>query len=174
MKLWEGTVSYRGQKTETLSRREVAQFVGVVPQASPPVFNFTVRDTDCNGALSFLTGAARSDVECDWDAVDSALLLAGVDALAERPIGELSGGERQRVIIARALAQTPRVLLLDEPSNHLDINHQLEIFDLLYRLNREEGLALLCSTHDLNLAARVLSANMGYGWRRYARQRSFA
>lgn len=153
MKLWDGTVSYRGQASETLSRREVAQFVGVVPQASPPVFNFTVRDLVAMGRYPFLR-ALRGLMSSDWDAVDSALLVAGVHALAERPIGELSGGERQRVIIARALAQTPRVLLLDEPSNHLDINHQLEIFDLLYRLNREEGLALLCSTHDLNLAAQ--------------------
>ena len=153
MKLWEGKVLYREKASENLTRRDVAQFVGVVPQVSVPVFNFTVRDLVAMGRYPFLR-ALRGLLPSDWDAVDRALYLAGVDALAERPIGELSGGERQRVIIARALAQTPRVLLLDEPSNHLDINHQIEIFDLLYRLNREEGLALLCSMHDLNLAAQ--------------------
>ena len=153
MKLWEGTVSYRGKASETLNRRDIAQFVGVVPQVNVPVFSFTVRDLVAMGRYPFLR-ALRGLLPSDWDAVDRALFLAGVDLLADRSIGELSGGERQRVIIARALAQTPRVLLLDEPSNHLDINHQIEIFDLLYRLNREEGLALLCSTHDLNLAAQ--------------------
>jgi iron complex transport system ATP-binding protein len=73
--------------------------------------------------------------------------------LTSRSILELSGGERQRVVIARALAQQPRLLLLDEPTNHLDINHQVEILDLLYDLNRSDGLAIVCVTHDLNAAA---------------------
>ena len=147
MKLWEGTVSYRGQTSETLSRREVAQFVGVVPQASPPVFNFTVRDLVAMGRYPFLR-ALRGLMSSDWDAVDRALSLAGVDALAERPIGELSGGERQRVIIARALAQTPRVLLLDEPFSALDDELRFRLIDEVGTIIRQRGLPAIHVTHD--------------------------
>jgi iron complex transport system ATP-binding protein len=87
-----------------------------------------------------------------------ALDQTGILHLEAREAVALSGGERQRVAIARALAQAPRLLLLDEPTNHLDINHQVEVFDLLHQLNQEQGLAILCVTHDLNLAAEYCSA----------------
>ena len=86
-------------------------------------------------------------------AVDEAMERTGTRSLAERSILELSGGERQRVIIARALAQQPRLLLLDEPTNHLDIAHQVEVLDLLYDLNRNDRLAIVCVTHDLNVVS---------------------
>ncbi len=79
--------------------------------------------------------------------------LTETDALADRVITELSGGEQQRVVVAMALAQEPEVLLLDEPTVHLDLSHQVEILDLLRRLNRERGLTVLATMHDLNLAA---------------------
>ena len=101
--------------------------------------------------------------------VQQALEQTDTAALAERSIVELSGGERQRVIIARALAQRPRILLLDEPTTHLDINHQVEVFDLLYQLNQEQGLTLLCVTHDLNFAAEYChSVLVMYQGRTYA------
>ncbi|MBM4466682.1 MAG: ABC transporter ATP-binding protein, partial [Chloroflexi bacterium] len=79
-------------------------------------------------------------------------LTATLD-LAERPFNELSGGEKQRVIMAMALAQEPDILLLDEPTVHLDINHQVEVLELIKRLNRQQGLTVLATMHDLNLAA---------------------
>ncbi len=79
--------------------------------------------------------------------------LTGVADLASRPFNELSGGERQRVVVAMALAQEPEILLLDEPVVHLDISHQVEILELVKRLNRERGLTVLATMHDLNLAA---------------------
>jgi iron complex transport system ATP-binding protein len=81
------------------------------------------------------------------------MVRMGVRDLARRPFHELSGGERQRVIIARALAQEPEILLLDEPTSHLDIRHQVEIYDLMAELNAERGLTIVSVLHDLNLAA---------------------
>ena len=82
------------------------------------------------------------------------MAATSVAELADRSFNELSGGERQRVLVALALAQTPRLLLLDEPTAHLDIHHQIEVLELVARLNRETGLTVLASLHDLNLAAR--------------------
>ena len=87
-------------------------------------------------------------------AVEEALCLTDILALAERPVTELSGGERQRVLLARALAQEPDVFLLDEPTAHLDIGHQFEVLELVRRLTVERELVTVLSSHDLNLAAR--------------------
>jgi iron complex transport system ATP-binding protein len=89
----------------------------------------------------------------DREVVGRMLALTSTEALARRPFNELSGGEQQRVIIAMALAQEPRVLLLDEPVVHLDVNHQVEILELIRRLNRDAGLTVLATMHDLNLAS---------------------
>jgi iron complex transport system ATP-binding protein len=91
----------------------------------------------------------------DVAAVREALALAGVLDLRDAPVDTLSGGERQRALIARALAQEPRVLLLDEPTSHLDLRHQRDVAGLLGRLRRERRMAILLVSHDLNLAAEV-------------------
>lgn len=152
MPLWSGSLTFGDRRADELSRREIARFLGVVPQEAAPPFAFSVRELVAMGRHPFLRRFRGMGAD-DLQIVEEALVRADVLELADRSLVELSGGERQRVIIARALAQTPSILLLDEPSNHLDINHQVEVFDLLYRLNQEAGLTLLCSTHDLNFAA---------------------
>jgi iron complex transport system ATP-binding protein len=90
----------------------------------------------------------------DMEIVEKAMRMTDVLRLADREIDQVSGGERQRVIIARALAQRPKVLLLDEPTLHLDVNHQLEVLDLVQDLAKSEGLTVIMVSHDLDLAAR--------------------
>jgi iron complex transport system ATP-binding protein len=100
------------------------------------------------------TGWLGSFSQADERIIRQAMERADVARLAERRVGELSGGEAQRVLVARALAQQAGIMLLDEPTTHLDFHYQVEILDLLQSLARDEGLAVLAAIHDLNLAAR--------------------
>ncbi len=125
--------------------------MAVVPQMSPSPFDFTVREIVRMGRTPHLS-RLQGESGADREAVEHALKLTDTVALADRPVTELSGGELQRVIIARGLAQESPIMLLDEPVAFLDINHQIQIFDLLARLNAEEGRSILCVSHDLNLA----------------------
>lgn len=150
--LRQGEVRLAGRPLRDYTPREQARLVAVVPQVSVPVFAFSVREVVEMGRNPHL-GRFSAPGPLDRDAVDEALTLTDVVHLQHRAIDQLSSGELQRVTIARALAQHPRVLLLDEPTAHLDLGHQLDIFDLLVRLNVEQGLSVLCVSHDLNLAA---------------------
>ena len=149
--LREGEVFLAGKPLRQYSTREQAQVLAVVPQPSVPVFAFSVREMVEMGRHPHL-GRFTAFGETDRAAVDEAVELTDIAHLQSRTVDQLSAGELQRVIIARALAQRPRVLLLDEPTAHLDIGHQMDIFELLVRLSGE-GLAILCISHDLNLAA---------------------
>jgi iron complex transport system ATP-binding protein len=149
---WSGKVGVDGRDLTQLSRRDLARTVAVVPQETLSTFAFSASEIVAMGRhphLRRIGGLGSSDRR----AVDEAMERTGTRSLAERSILELSGGERQRVIIARALAQQPRLLLLDEPTNHLDIAHQVEVLDLLYDLNRNDRLAIVCVTHDLNVVS---------------------
>ena len=149
---WAGVVRLDGVDMTTLGRRQLARTLAVVPQDTVSPFAFTAGEIVAMGRHPYLRRfGGLSPV--DQHAVADAMERTGTAHLTSRSILELSGGERQRVIIARALAQQPRLLLLDEPTNHLDINHQVEVLDLLYDLNRSDGLAIICVTHDLNAAA---------------------
>lgn len=132
---------------------EVAKQMAVVPQDTVIAFNFTALDVVLMGRNPHLS-RFQMESEKDIAIARKAMELTNTWHLAERPINELSSGERQRVIIARALAQEPKVLLLDEPTVHLDINNQLEIMDLLKELCTKKGLIVLAVFHDFNLAAR--------------------
>ena len=138
----------------TLTDREVASIFAVVPQSSSTDFPFTGRDIVSMGRLphmrSRLSGTRREDL----DAVQNALDITGAAHLADRAFFQLSGGERQRIVIARALAQEPAALLLDEPTVYLDISGQLDMMDLIKRLNKEKSLTIFAVLHDINLAAR--------------------
>lgn len=147
-----GAVLINGEDMSKWDRRRVARKIGVVPQHST-IFPFTVLDVVLMGRFPHVRTLEREKAE-DLEAVRNAMRLTGTLHLAERLIDELSGGEMQRVIIARALAQEPQVLLLDEPTLHLDISHQLEVLELIRRITRERGLITILVSHDLNLASR--------------------
>ena len=138
----------------TLTDREVASTFAVVPQSSSTDFPFTVRDIVMMGRIPHYHSRLSPSRKHDAEKVSAAMAASGCTHLADRPFSELSGGERQRVVIARALAQEPRILLLDEPTVYLDISGQLEMMDLIARLNRENALTVVAVLHDINLAAR--------------------
>ncbi len=147
-----GRVALQGRNINTLSRREVARQIAVIPQDTALLFEFSVLDMVLMGRTPHLKRLQRSG-EKDLALACEALGQTDMRHLKDRKVTELSGGERQRAIIARALAQEPSLLLLDEPDSHLDIGHQVEILDLLKDLNRTRSLTLLYVSHDLNLAA---------------------
>lgn len=150
--LTEGLIRLDGEQLSGLSRQEIARSIAVLPQDASCAFPFSVREIVTMGRYPHM-GRFQSLGPADEEIVEEALVLTDTLRLEGRSITALSGGERQRAMVARALAQRPKLLLLDEPTSHLDINHQVEVFDLLQHLNREQGLTLICVTHDLNYAA---------------------
>jgi len=131
----------------------VAQRIATVPQVFSVPFAFSVREIVELGRTPHLRTFAGLST-ADRHAVEQALHLTGTQELSHRIFNELSGGERQRVVIAMALAQEPEILLLDEPTQHLDLARQAEILDIVSDLNQSKGLTVLAAIHDLNLAAR--------------------
>lgn len=146
-----GSLSLEGRPLESYGRRELAQTIAFVPQTVVLPFPFTCRELVMMGRYARMTGPGL-DERAHEEAVLGALRATGVESLAGRRFSELSGGEAQRVRIAQALAQEGRVLLLDEPTSHLDVAHQLELMALLRQL-AEGGQTVVTSLHDLNLAA---------------------
>jgi iron complex transport system ATP-binding protein len=132
---------------ETMSRREIACRIAVVPQETPSDVPLTVRQMVLLGRFAH-QGAWGQEPEKDRTITDHCMQRLGIASLAERRFSQLSGGERQRVVIARALAQQPSILLLDEPNSHLDLAHQLEVYRLVQSL-AAEGLCVLIICHDL-------------------------
>jgi cobalamin transport system ATP-binding protein len=151
-----GRVCLLGDEASRLPRREAARRVAVVPQEFTVQFPYTVRQIVEMGRTPRLNLLGTLGAE-DHTAVASALATTNIAHLADRVFNELSGGERQRVLLALALAQEGHILLLDEPTAHLDIRWQIETLELLRRLNAERGLTILAALHDLNLAARYFS-----------------
>ncbi len=138
----------------TLSARELATTFAVVPQSSSTDFSFTAEDIVRMGRMPHIGSRFAGESKADLHIVREAMEKTDTARLAGRIFSELSGGERQRVVIARAIAQEPKTLLLDEPTVYLDINGQFEIMDLIRRLNREHGITIIAVLHDVNLAAR--------------------
>jgi len=143
----------------TMPQIEVARTVAFVPQESPQVFPFTVMETVLMGRYPHHYGAAWS-AGLGWESAEDVLIAeqamqsTDLTHLAGRSVMDLSGGERQRCMIARALAQAPQVLLLDEPTAFLDLQHQIEICAIVRRLKEERGLTVVLVSHDLNLASQ--------------------
>jgi iron complex transport system ATP-binding protein len=146
-----GTVRVEGRETASLGRRELARVVGYVPQAGDAPFDLTVREAVMLGRTPHFGLSPRTE---DRAKVEDAIARMGLDEIAERSMSELSGGQAQRALIARALAQDTRVLLLDEPTSALDLRYQIETLQLVRQITREEGISALIAIHDLNHAAR--------------------
>ncbi|MFE3451013.1 ABC transporter ATP-binding protein [Nonomuraea sp. NPDC059194] len=148
-----GAVYLDGKALTELSTHEVAKTLGLLPQTPLAPDGITVADLVSRGRYPH-QGWFRRWTEGDDDAVTRALDATGTADLVNRPLRQLSGGQRQRVWVAMALAQDTDLLLLDEPTTYLDINHQVELLRLLRKLNAESGKTIVVVLHDLNLACR--------------------
>ena len=149
---YEGSARVDGDEVRSARRRDLASKLAVVPQETTFGFPFTVLQIVLMGRHPHLAGLAF-ETRQDVDMARGALARCGAAHLEHRTIQDLSSGERQRVVFARALAQEPRALLLDEPASFLDIRHQTELYDLVRDLAAKDGTAVLTVLHDLNLAA---------------------
>jgi len=149
-----GQVLLDGTPLHQLSRRAVAQRIAVVPQETQLAFEYTVLEMVLMGRHPHL-GLFELEGPEDFAVSRDALGATGTADLEQRRFSTLSGGEKQRVVIAAALAQSSEILLLDEPTASLDLGYQIEVAALVTRLNRERGVTIVMSTHDLNFAATV-------------------
>jgi iron complex transport system ATP-binding protein len=147
-----GWVRLFGKEMAALSPREIARKIAAIPQEVSILFPFTVWEIVAMGRHPHV-GRFKREGPSDLEVIERAMTDTDTLRLGDRHIDELSGGERQRVIIARSLCQQPEALFLDEPTSHLDINHQVEIFELLTDLNRRRNLAVFVISHDLNICA---------------------
>lgn len=148
-----GCVMLDGSDLEDIVKKDIAKTIAVVPQTNEINFAFTVREIVAMGRIPFqsmLGGESKDDKKI----IDDAIEQTGLTELADRHINTMSGGERQRVIIARAVAQTPRIILMDEPTLHLDISMQFDALNLVHRLARKNGMSVVIVSHDLPMVAR--------------------
>lgn len=148
-----GNILIHGKDIVNYKGKNLAKKVALVPQDTNIEYDFSVEDIVLMGRHPYI-GRFEKEKEVDYEIVNEALRLTNTAHLRDRNINKISGGERQRVIIAKALAQKPDIILLDEPTSHLDINHQMEILTLLKNLNKEKGATIILAIHDINLANR--------------------
>jgi iron complex transport system ATP-binding protein len=151
--LFSGHISIDGRDIRTIKRDEMARLVATVPQDPALPGAFTAFEVVLMGRtphIGLLHYEGKKDLAIAWQAMEA----THTQSFAERRVSELSGGERQRLVIARALTQQPKAMLLDEPTANLDINHQVEILNLVKSLCLEQSLAVIIALHDLNLAAQ--------------------
>jgi len=148
-----GKVLLKGKDIHLLSSLLLARQCAMVGQDLLSLFSFTVEEIVLMGRNPYL-GLFKQERKEDVEIVNMALKRTDMSMLKDRPIDELSAGERQRALIAKALVQQPQLLLLDEPTAHLDIGYQTDILDLIRLLNRDSELTVICVLHDLNLASQ--------------------
>ena len=151
-----GTLQLSGNNYRSIHRKELARIIAVVEAEEAMMFQYSVGELVEMGRFPYLK-RFQALSENDQRAIQEALKTLELFDLQDRAINELSSGERQRVFFARALAQETKILLLDEPTAHLDLQHQVDSFRLMSRLNRECGQTIVCISHDINLAAEFCS-----------------
>lgn len=149
---WQGKILYKSKNVCQISPRDFAQEVAVIPQILEIPFAFSVEEFVLMGRFPHI-GRFEALKKKDYEILEEVLGVTEALVLRKRKMSELSGGERQRIVLAQGFAQEPQLLLLDEPTAHLDIAHQVHILDLLWRLNREKKLTIIVVLHDLNLAS---------------------
>jgi iron complex transport system ATP-binding protein len=151
LKTKENTVLIDGKDAHKINYKDLSKIIGYVPQSSTSTFSFTVFDIVLMGRRPYINWNLS---ERDTDIVAEVLDYLGIGELAMRHFNELSGGEQQKVVVARALAQQPQTLLLDEPTSSLDIRHQLEILCMVKSLTENQAHSVVVTMHDLNMASR--------------------
>jgi iron complex transport system ATP-binding protein len=155
----KGQIFIENSDLSKVPLRMLAQKISMVGQDIALSFSLTVLDLILMGRFPYLE-RFKKEGKVDLEIARKCLQLTQTESLAGRVFDQLSAGERQRIVLAKALVQEPRLLLLDEPTTHLDIGHQIKIFDLLAKLNQEQGLSIIAVLHDLNLAAEYCSELM--------------
>jgi len=148
----KGEILFELVPLKKMDQADIAKRVAVVAQETHLLFPFTVLETVLMGRSPYLRNLVFES-EKDLEIAKKAMEWTKILPFSERPLDELSGGERKRVFIARALAQEPEVILLDEPTANLDIHHQIDFLDLIVALNRERGLTIVMASHDMNMAS---------------------
>lgn len=163
---YKGRICLDGVEIKSIPRRKLAGEVALLTQIPALYFSFSVKHTVAMGRYPHVKGRLSGLSKEDWDAVDSCMEQMGIADIAERPITQISGGQLQRTLLARVLAQFPKVILLDEPMNHLDLTYQIELLEHLERWQRKENGVIVAVFHDLNLvrsfADRVLLLDNGH------------
>lgn len=151
LKANSGKILFEHKRYSEYSRKEIAKRISFVPQKYYSVYPFSIYEIVAMGRTPYLNFSGFENEE-DHIKINKALELVGITHLKNKSINSVSGGEAQRAFIARALVQEPDLILLDEPNAHLDLEHQISIFDLLKSLNIEKKLTILMVSHDLNLS----------------------
>lgn len=160
----KGSIIFKGKNISSMDLKEFARYAAFVPQDTAINFPFSVLEIVLMGRIPHLK-RLQLEAKKDYAIAQMAMFMTDTVHLKDKKINELSSGERQRAIIAKALAQEPLLLFLDEPTSHLDIGHQIQILDLLKNLNRKNNLTVVTVLHDLNLAGeycnRIVLLNEG-------------
>lgn len=149
---FEGTVELDGRDIRSLGRRSIAQSIAILPQERSAPIDTTVRQLTSYGRFPHQKLFSSGNPKEDRDAIEWAMRVTNVEKFSDRKVSTLSGGERQRAWLAMALAQRPKILLLDEPTTYLDIAHQLEVMEIIRSINRDHSMTIVSVLHDINHA----------------------